>query len=190
MSATELYYQIHHTDQQQVLHLLAQSMGAPNAFGDRDELAVNALIAEGPELDAAVATWWHSASLRSLAETLARASDQAIELAALVCAEEVSHLSDDPRVAEARRVRLAWVRGEATDEQRREATRAVFRLSIELLPERNLAVVAACNADTDLICNCAERAGVEARVTHRIRELFESPLHLDYRIAVARWNHR
>jgi hypothetical protein len=182
-TAVEIYRALHHSDQRRVLDLLAQSAGAPDSHGDREELAVNLLSAGGAELESALTNWWQTASLRALVELLELCSDQSIELAALACAEAVADLSDDPRVTEARRVRIAWVRGEATDEQRDAARAAVFGLSLELNP----AAVAAYCAGADTICAVAGQAGVTERVERRIRALFESPVRVDHRIAAARW---
>lgn len=75
-----------------------------------------------PALVEALRNWWHDADVDTIAHSIERYGDQrASEVAVLLCAESVSHMTDDPRAAECRRVRIAWVRGEATDKQRMEA---------------------------------------------------------------------
>jgi len=75
-----------------------------------------------PALVEALRDWWHDADAETIAHSIEQYGDQrAREVAVLLCAESVSRMTDDSRVAECRRVRLAWVRGEATDKQRMEA---------------------------------------------------------------------
>lgn len=76
---------------------------------------------------AAVQDWWHSAPIDDVLRVVDNHADKRVRaLAALLCAESVGHLTTDLRVAECRRVTLAWVRGTASDSELAVAVAAAW----------------------------------------------------------------
>lgn len=154
---------------------------------------------------AAVRKWWQTAGTATIAAMIdAHGEPRVRELAVVLCAESVSHLTDDPRVEECRRVRLAWVRGEATDEQQDAAWAAAraAALSPTLRPwtEVSAAVGSAVRAAAwaAAVAEADDAAGAAARVAARaaawaalaspLRTLFPDPTRLDWRDALTRWD--
>ena len=134
--------------------------------------------------------WWLSATTVEVTGALDRAPDLRVrELAIVLCAECVAHLSDDPRVAECRRVRLAWVRGEATDEQRDAARDAAWAASWAAAGDAAWAAAgdAAWAAAWDAAWAAAWDASWAA-LAAPLRTLYPDPCRLDWRDALTRWD--
>lgn len=132
-------------------------------------------------------------------------TDRASELAILVCAHSVVHLHTDPRVETCLRVRLAWVRDEATKQDRNGALGDVECL-LYLDPNmvtRSVARAAACYAGTpvtwaadyasralapsDEPAALAEAAALRARLTRALKHLFPDMADPNWKAALGRF---
>ena len=159
-----------------------------------------------PALREELRAWWLERTTTN--EILARidaADERACELAIVLCAEACAHLTDDPRIAECRRVRLAWVRGEATDEQRAAAKNAAWAAgknagknaardaawAAARAATWNAAMDAAwaaANAATrDAAWDAARDAAWDALATP-LRTLYPDPCEITARCGLARWD--
>jgi len=163
-----------------------------------------------PALREAVREWWHSASADDVLCVIDAAPDlRARELAIVLCAEASAHLTDDPRVAECRRVRLAWVHGDATDAARAAAmaaARAAAKAAASATARaaaRATARAAACTAARaaawgaawDPVLDAAwdaawttARAAAMAALATLLRALYPDPYEITAWRGLARWD--
>lgn len=132
-------------------------------------------------------------------------TDRASELAILVCAYSVAHLHSDSRVANCLSVRLAWVRDEATPQDRNQAlgaaeiscfcdlnlvTRSVARASTCYtgLPVQWAADYASrALAPSDDPVQLAEATALRARLVRALKHLFPDQTNLNVPFALGRF---
>lgn len=146
-----------------------------------------------PALRDELRSWWlERATTNELVARIERADKLSIELAVVLCAEACADLTKDPRVAECRRVRLAWVRGDATDEQRYDAMSAARTAASMAVSDARSAAVrdAALASVRDTVRDAAwDSAWVpwEDNFATPLRTLYPDPCEITVRCGLARW---
>lgn len=139
----------------------------------------------------------YASTVKVLAAIDAADDKRELELAILIFAEACAHLTTDPRVAECRKVRLSWVRGEADDEQRAAAMAAAMAAWDDADSRAARAVWSAATDDAWsaewAALKAAEWNGVAwdaARdaIANPLRTLYPDPTRIDYRDALTRWD--
>lgn len=182
-----MYGLLGEVEQREVRDRVARSKGIDPA--KEYDAAFEALShATDEELDRALRAWWHEdASVRRMLWWIDRHDERSLELAALLVAVRLAYRSTDPRVAECRRVRLAWARGEATREQRQDAMGAIFGLTIDAWGDVDArsAARAATAVTWDAIAQEAEKW--EGNTAGVLRENFEDPLRISADVVLSRW---
>lgn len=178
MDAAEFVANLTYTQQVAVRLLVAPRLG----ISPDEEAAVDALRAVSPELEAAVRDWWQSASFEEVLWFLFQQDDRRVfEVACLLAAELNRDASSDPRVAECRAVRRAWVLGEATDDQRRAARDSISSLVFGVDP--NPAARAAWAVAFEPTRDALRPFGDEARAA--LFRCYPDPLRINPRAALA-----
>jgi len=129
MSALELYKKLSQSDQSMVDSFVRN---LANVSPDTD-IADIIDHDDHPALVEALRRWWESSWSKAVFLFALQKDDKVNELALLLIATSVAHLFDESVVNECCRVRLAWVRGEASDDDRFAAIEATRRASLERL---------------------------------------------------------
>lgn len=197
MTALSVYRKLSKTDRAEVrsaaLRAAHPTLTRPPAWGDSD----CSRESDHPALVATLVKWWQTQPTGVIVEHLDAAEVRAVELAIVLCAESVAYLNNELRVAECRRVRLSWVRGEASDKQRATARVAASAAASSLAS--NAAQKAACEAASSAASKAVRHAawdaawasGLNAAYTTLgapLRTLYPDPCHFDWRDALTRWD--
>lgn len=217
MSALAVYQSMSGPDRAAVRKRILQLAKLPAKGALVDVLGIDSRMRDATLSDdanaivtAAVREWWQTAGTAAIAAIIdANGETRVRELAAVLCAESVSRLTDDPRVEECRRVRLAWVRGGATDEQWDAAGDAASdaawvgalstakaatwaAVSTEARDATEYAALAAAWDATRVTAWDAAWgtawAAARATLASPLRTLFPDPTRLDWRDALTRWD--
>lgn len=210
MSARHLYLTLPYATRCQIDREVLRRAGVDvDAPADAaDPLTLDDVLAheDDPALVAVLRdVWWPSLTTGEIARTLdasAMRDHSARELAIVLCAETVVHLTTEPRVVECCRIRLAYVGGKAPWNLREAAIEsclaATNRASIGLTFDRAQLAAIVC-AETCLwdAASAAAKAISEPFVVYplpakalapALRTLYPDPTRLDYRDALTRWD--
>jgi len=209
MTALDIYKKLTNYDQDAVAQRAVVLAGHPEdtAFGDVIDHE------DHPALVEALREWWYVANADTITSLIDDCDEPRLrELAIILCAESVAHLTDDLRVAECRRMRLAWVSEEVTDDQRSEARDAARFAESGAANSPEMSAAWAANSDhawtaawvvadlmADIVAGAA--AGTDAMdaawmttwlsektsIASPLRTLYPDPTRLDWRDALSRW---